>query len=169
MLKRKSGWDDPKQTKRAKSGPHENSELVHDSIVDCVICGAKMQLNHLVEHQKTIHMQFQPNSDVIRCVHCQYPMAAASIERHMRRKHPNKFQKMSSFLKSKNLQNLCNFTTVTVPNRAPNRQPESGDHKKKEERKEKPGQRTSAAYAPIAEISTAQDEDGFSQLIITEF
>lgn len=176
MSKRKISSNDPAAKKRGKSSSDKNSEQAFDSEeVDCVICGSKMQLNQLVAHQKTIHMDFQPKSDVTRCVHCQYPMPVSSLGRHLRRKHPDKFKLMKA--KSTNLPRLRNPAKVIAPSKTLVQEPSIENDNDKDDvqavqhaaANETRDQYTLVAYPPRAELSTARDEYGFAELVIIEF
>lgn len=187
-----------------ESNPPESVSL--DTKEPCFICGHKVPLRRLINHQMTEHSALQygpPVQKAITCPICNYAMPSTSLERHIKRKHPKKYEKFQR-KKIAEMLKLTESKQSAVSVVKQSQQVPKGEQMQKNEQAPKNGQvrkneqtsnngqvptfpeevvkkepKPKHAAKPISSqiptikthsmLSVEADEDGFFDLVITEF
>lgn len=156
---------------------------IHDSKVECVICGASMQLSKLIDHQKSCHSttlkKHLPSTSTkpvraghIRCIFCAHDILKDVMSRHLARKHKGELQKKSSLRMNAGTQTDTPILAIPVPKENVEMDakaevtPDAGSTQKVSKvmsvDASKPMERPKK-YA----LSLERDEDGFLDLVLT--
>lgn len=172
-----------KRESAAKKGLMDSDNVTLDTKVVCFICGQKGPLRSLSKHQITAHaaLQFVPaKSDAVTCSICKCAMPSASLERHMKRKHPAAYSKMQREEETQKLANrpissVISESSAPVPNHADivnfEQIPSVFEQSVKKERIAEPPiiQTRTVVVKTQSLLSVEEDDDGFFDLVITEF
>lgn len=171
---------EPVQETSPKEGD-STEDLTLDTKVTCFVCGKKGQLRRLITHQMTAHSALQfipPEPKAITCNFCKHAMPSTSLDRHLKRKHPAEYSKLQ---KQKIAQTLATpiQPVITKPVVKIEQVPRILEYVPKKEPEVKKVPKIEV-IEPVPEptiiikkqstvLSVEEDDDGFFDLVITEF
>lgn len=168
MSKRTSRWDDPNPKKKSANGETVEDKVNQLKRVLDKETESDANIKQSVVHDKANHAENKSNTNVVVCIICQSALGKLTMEQHVKRKHPAEFRIMGLDLNSKDSKSMNNSPDDAVPNKATSLQLENNLDQDDDDEKEE-DEPIFIVHPKRAEITGERDEDGFFQLVITEF
>lgn len=162
----------PKNRKTTKSGHIDDGEqMIKDDFTDCLLCGVRILLSNLVNHQRQMHFKSgKPMSSTVTCNLCKCTMPGTSLARHQQRKHSIDFGNLNRLVTRSSSASI-KASSASVPPLMPpisQSQPRMSPSFKDSEEHTKPVSNQPIVIHTKAKLDVEQDDDGFYELVVIE-
>lgn len=168
----------PKIRKRSRSSYHfgvdDGQRIVKDVFTDCLLCGVRILLSNLVDHQRQMHFKGGKRmSSTVTCNLCNGRMPGTSLARHQQRKHSIDFGNLNSLVIRSASGSIKASSTTFVSSSLPSMPPISQSQSRmppsfKDSEHTKPMSNQPIVIHTKAELDVEQDDNGFYELVVIE-